>query len=126
MTPSLTITWHGIKTIPKPANGLRLVPEADLYVDCRGIKEHGLGEGGGGLNPKFQAAIERSCSAPSIDAMVTLITNSLLTRKDRSQSNDPYVVCFLCSWGKDRSPATGSIVGKRLRALGYTVQIPLA
>lgn len=116
-------SW-GLKAQPE-INHCRLVPaEADLIIDCRGIKEHGLDRNNQLL---FQEQI-RLNNPGTIQSMVELIMDSFAqiparrSEKEDPYSN-PYIVVFVCAHGMHRSKNTKHVVAFRLRELGYSVTV---
>ena len=119
--PKILLRWHGLKR-NKTEDGCPILPKADLYIDCRGIAEHGI-EGNTGHTNSFQEGI-KAASPLSLGAMTTLIVDSLRFIETRRSGKpdpfkEPYVVCFMCAWGMHRSPATASVVGEKLKELGF-------
>ena len=127
--PVIVVKWQGLKRIAPPAGfeNCRIVPKADLYIDCRGIREAGL-KGASGHDPAFQAGVKEHSSV-SLQAIEDLIIDSLRHIGTRRAGvlkplEQPYTVMFMCAYGVHRSVSTGTIIAQRLRAKGYTVQTP--
>lgn len=105
-----------------------ILPTADLYLDCRGIKEHGLkGADRNDIHGTFAESIQQT-NAPTLEAMVTTIKDAVAQIPDRrwpskTPFKDPFVVCFFCAWGMNRSPTTKMVIAKRLTDMGYKVEI---
>ncbi len=116
---------YGLKRLKNP-DGLTLMPRADLYIDCRVVKEKGI-TGVNGDDPKFQTGIKKACP-DVLDNILANILNSLQVFEDRRSSRlfpyaEPYVVCFMCAYGMHRSRATKHIMAERLKALGFNVEV---
>ena len=126
-TPTLILKSHGLKRLKlegKNADQYSVIPRSDFLVDCRGIKEYGLHRNDPSV---YQSEIAQHCPE-AVQAMVTSITESLKHLKDRRFGEHdaltrPFVVVFLCAWGCNRSPNTKAVVGGRLKALGFDVEI---
>lgn len=122
---------HGLKKWGVEEDGKIVgygVPKADLYIDCRGIREHDLPDHDrGGTATTFQAAVEAE-SAETIHAILRLIAFSLpqiRSRRieDKNPYNRPYVVCFMCAHGVHRSVATKHIIARKLKGVGHEVVV---
>lgn len=103
------------------------LPVADLYLDCRGIREHGKGIDRNNFE-KFSAQIQQNNKA-TLDAMVAQIVDSITALPSRRYGKpggpyaEPYRICFFCAWGMNRSPTTKFVVARRLHKLGYKLSI---
>jgi hypothetical protein len=113
------------------SNGMKvsILPTADLYLDCRGVKEHNLAKGVSrdDVAGTFAQSIQQT-NADTLNAMVTTIKDSIAQIPDRRYPDkhpyrDPFVICFFCAWGMNRSPTTKMVVAKRLSEMGYNVQV---
>lgn len=120
----LVLQSYGVKhNTGEAKKGYRSVPVADLYVDCRCIKEKGLSSKGDGTSKTFQDGV-LTASKTALDAVYRLIVEAIKKIPDRRSEKDdpfkePFVICFLCAWGVHRSVATKYIMGRRLQAAGY-------
>lgn len=121
MKPKLVFKFMGLKP-----SGYQL-PKADLYIDCRGVKEVGAPSTWDGTSNSFLNYV-RVHSSASLYAMETLIAESLNHIADRRAGEDPlakpYVVQFFCAHGVHRSRACCTILAERFRADGYTTEVP--
>ena len=112
----LILISHGIKTIEiVEKKGYRVLPKADLYVDCRGVVDH---------------ADVKTATAKSPDtlcAMYMLIVDALRHIPARRGGPDPYAepftVLFMCARGVNRSVASKQILGAQLKAAGFDVEV---
>ena len=121
----LVLRWHGIKTLQAP-KGFRMIPQADLYIDARGIAEKGIA-GTTGLDSSFQEGVKKA-SAKSLDAILTYIVDGLrhvTARRSHLKDpfSEPYTIYFMCAHGVHRSVASANIIYERLKAMGYDVTI---
>ena len=126
-TPVIILKSWGLKRLKLSGKGGEkycVMPHCDLAIDCRGVKEHGLHRN----DPEvYQKEIEEHCPA-TVQAMETTITESLKHVKDRRFGEHdaltrPYVVCCLCAYGINRSATTKLVLAKRLKGLGYAVEV---
>lgn len=130
MKLKLVLQSYGIKTNQgKAEDGFRSIPVADLYIDCRGVVEKGISmRASGGASPAFQAGVLKG-SPMSITSMHRLIEDSLFTVETRrensakTETERPYVICFMCAHGVHRSVACKHLVGGLLTKAGYEVEI---
>lgn len=125
----LVLSSYGVKTNAGGANtkkGYTSVPISDLLVDCRCIKEKGIG-GGTGASVEFQAGVAQT-SGKQLDLIYELIVEAIKKIPERrSEKKDPFAapftVVFCCAWGVHRSVATKRIIGRRLKQAGYAVTV---
>lgn len=101
------------------------LPKADLYIDCRAVREKGL-RGYSGKDPTFQASIEEACPN-TLNLIFGIILESLKLIPDRRDGKNPYskpfVIMFFCAWGQHRSPGVKQIMSRRLREIGLNVEV---
>ena len=102
------------------------IPKADLYIDCRGVKEKGY-SGIPGDDPRFQEMLEEN-SLGALDCISGYITESIRLIKDRRYEKpdpftEPFVILFMCAFGCNRSPAVKHLMARRLRKLDYNVEV---
>lgn len=128
----LVLISHGLKTgkveDTKGDTIAYQVPKADLYLDCRGIREHDLpdhAKGGGSM--KFQDAVLNN-NAPTITSFQRIIEDSIPQIKTRRNGEKnpydrPYVICTMCAHGIHRSVASKHLLAERLKKAGYTVEV---
>ena len=93
---------------------MRLIPKADFYLDCRGVVD-------GGDEDQI-----REQDGDTIAAMFTLIVESfrrIPSRKGKDAYKEPYVVCFLCAHGVNRSVGCKKILATKLKMLGIPVEV---
>ena len=107
--------------------GFVSLPQADLYIDCRGIKEKGLHAKGTGADVAFQEAVQEA-SQTALEAIYALIVEGAKKIPDRRGEKaepfkEPFRVCFFCAWGIHRSVATKHLLGRRLKMEGWQVAI---
>lgn len=117
-------SWGVKRTLCKQDPTFVMLPKADMLIDCRGVKEVGLDKN----NFKVYPMQIQEHSPRQVTAMVTQITDALRHVKDRRYQKanpleDPFVICFFCAYGINRSPTTKKVVGKKLFDLGYDVTI---
>lgn len=101
------------------------LPKADLYLDCRGLREYDIGYQGIGSEPEFQQAILVH-NAAAIASMTRLVEDSLPQIEARHGTRaeaSPYVVCTFCAWGINRSVATKYLLAQYFRNKGFTVKL---
>jgi hypothetical protein len=120
-------SW-GIKRlglVPFQDRKFGLLPVSDLYLDCRGIVEHGKGIDRNDFKT-FSQHIQKNNSI-TINAMVAQVVDSVGALKTRRLGESPYAkpyeICLFCAWGMNRSPTTKYVLAERLKALGYQVEI---
>ncbi|MGE3341450.1 MAG: hypothetical protein AB7J46_06175 [Candidatus Altimarinota bacterium] len=104
------------------------IPQADYFIDCRCVPEHGLKHSGkGGKNLDLQNEMQEF--APHVFALMVDQIVQALERIEarRSHKKDPYgepfKIGFLCAWGQTRSVASCAIVSRELTKLGYQVKV---
>jgi hypothetical protein len=111
--PHVIIKSHGLKTAKKGDD--YLVPRADIYLDCRSIKEPGVG----GDSPIAQTAIDTS-DPTQIDYFLYQVVRTINAYiPTRRGGDDPFkhpieVLC-LCAHGKNRSVAMKYLLNRFLR-----------
>ena len=124
----LILKSHGLKrdTLKWGSEVRYCIPKADLYIDCRGVKEKGY-SGIPGDDPRFQEMLKETY-APALEAIFQYIMESIGLIKDRRYDKpDPFAesfeILFLCAFGCNRSPAVKHLMAGRLRKLDYNVEV---
>ena len=103
-------------------------PPADLYVDCRGVWDptlNGIKASKSGDTEEVQAAIK---GAAPVDAYYRMIVCGFenIPKRRRGEANPyarPYTIAFFCAYGIHRSRAMKHLIGNRLTAAGYSVEV---
>ena len=101
----------------------QLFPPADLYLDCRGCADPSHVMSGTGDDPEVQEWVwDRSANI--LQAYRGLIWESisrLTTRRGAGKEFDkPFVILTMCAHGIHRSRAMKHILGRWLRADGFS------
>lgn len=101
--------------------------KADLYLDCRGIRNPYRDPVLGGLtgdSPVLQDWLWTE-NHDAIRAMTDLIKIASTTHRSRNsyREGDPLVVCFFCLAGIHRSRGMKHVVGQLLREEGFGVEV---
>ena len=125
----LVLLSYGLKSNKGDAKeGFRSIPVADLYLDCRGVKEAGLpSHAGGGASQTFREAVAEASPEMliSLQRVIEFSLGQIPSRRaeDLDPFKEPYRICFLCAHGIHRSVASKILVGERLIKAGYSVEI---
>lgn len=101
---------------------------ADLYIDCRGMinpyRDPVLG-GKTGDDVEVQEWVSKNNAAyvGACEEMIHTALKSAPSRGSFQRSQKPLTVCFFCMAGVHRSRGMKNVVGKRLAADGFDVEV---
>lgn len=120
----------GVKSVVAAGSQTPL-PKADLYFDCRVIRNpyHAPGMASlGGDHPKLQEWCLAE-NADVLDKFLSLINVGLTTIPDRRRDvkegafSVPVTLAFFCAYGVHRSVAMKHLVAKKLLEQGLNVEV---
>ena len=115
LIPSSThvvIINHGLKT------GGLTVPRAHCYLDARGLPD--------GAQNFLARDINWMKAAVDLRPYLAIFEDgygALPTRRDASRLREPFIVCTLCAYGRNRSVMLKQLLGEELRRRGYSVEV---
>ncbi len=110
--PRIILINHGLKT------GGLTVPKASCYLDARGLPD-------GARNPMardynwVRAQVDLRPYVDIFEAGYGMLSS----RREISRMAEPFVVCCLCAYGRNRSVMLKQLMAERLEQLGYQVEV---
>lgn len=100
--------------------GLKKMPKADLYLDCRGLANPSIAGLGGGDDPTVQEwVLANSDISPYIMLIEDALSRMTTRRGPGHEYDKPFRILTMCAHGIHRSRAAKHILAKWAKSNGY-------